>query len=334
MSQARTWRRFAAAAVSSLVALSLTACGSSGGSASSESGTDSGSTSSSSDLVKVGYSQLGAESGWRTANTESVKASLTKENGIDLTFVDAQQKQENQIKALRDFVAQDVDVIAFSPVIETGWDEVLQEIKDAGIPVILVDRSVKTTVEDAYVTHIGSDMSSEGKAAGEWVKANYPDAKIFELQGTMGSGPQIEREAAFDEVVGVDHILGKASGNFTRAEGKTTMEAALQAYPDMDLVFSHNDDMGLGAIEAIEAAGKTPGTDIKIVTIDAVHDGLQALVDKKFNYVVECNPVFGNQLLELVKKVAAGESVPEKTVVQDKTFDQSITQAEVDARAY
>lgn len=330
MSQIRPLRRIAAFTVASFVALCLTACGSS----SSSSSQQSGSHSSSSDLLKVGYSQLGAESGWRTANTESVKASLTKENGIDLTFVDAQQKQENQIKALRDFVAQDVDIIAFSPVIETGWDEVLQEIKDAEIPVILVDRSVKTTVEDAYVTHIGSDMAQEGQAAGEWVKENYPDAKIFELQGTMGSGPQIDREAAFDKVVGAEKILGKASGNFTRAEGKTAMEAALQAYPDMNLVFSHNDDMGLGAIEAIEAAGKTPGTDIKIVTIDAVHDGLQALVDKKFNYVVECNPVFGEQLLKLMKKVAAGESVPTKTVVKDATFDQTITQAEVDARPY
>ena len=336
MSRHRSIRHVAALAAAGLAIVSLAACSGGGTQSGTAAGTESGSgsTSSSGDLVKVGYSQLGAESGWRTANTESVKASLTKANGIDLTFVDAQQKQENQIKALRDFITQGVDVIAFSPVIETGWDEVLQEIKDAGIPVILVDRSVKTTVKDAYVTHIGSDMASEGKAAGEWVKANYPDAKIFELQGTMGSGPQIDREAAFDQVVGADHVIGKASGNFTRAEGKTAMEAALQAYPDMNVVFSHNDDMGLGAIEAIEAAGKKPGTDIKIVTIDGVKDGLQALVDKKFNYVVECNPIFGDQLAELVKKVAKGEKVPAQTVVQDKRFDQTITQAEVDARPY
>lgn len=325
------FRRAATAAAAGLAIVSLAACGGGGSTSGDESG---GAAAGSDDLVRVGYSQLGAESGWRTANTESVKASLTEENGIDLTFVDAQQKQENQIKALRDFIAQDVDVIAFSPVIETGWDEVLQEIKDAGIPVILVDRSVSTTVEDAYVTHIGSDMATEGKMAGEWVAENYPDAKIFELQGTMGSGPQIDREAAFDAEVGAESILGKASGNFTRAEGKTAMEAALQAYPDMDLVFSHNDDMGLGAIEAIEAAGKTPGTDIKIVTIDAVKDGLQALVDKKFNYVVECNPIFGDQLADLIKKIAAGEQVPAQTVVQDQAFDQTITQEFVDARPY
>lgn len=328
MSVGTKWRRRLALCASAFIALSLAACGAGGGQSGAAGGGGSGGN------IKVGFSQLGAESGWRTASTESIKGALTKENGFDLTFVDAQQKQENQIKALRDFVAQDVDVIAFSPVIETGWDEVLQEIKDAGIPVVLVDRSIKTSVEDPYVTHIGSDMADEGRRAGEWVKENVPDAKIFELQGTMGSGPQIDREAAFDKVVGADKILGKASGNFTRAEGKTAMEAALQAYPTMNLVFAHNDDMGLGAIEAIEAAGKKPGVDIKIVTIDGVKDGLQALVDKKFNYIVECNPIFGDQLADLLKKVAAGEEVPKQTIVEDKAFDQSITQAEVDARPY
>jgi ABC-type sugar transport system, periplasmic component len=333
----------AVATVAGLAMLSLGACGGSDGATSGEptgdetttsgdSGGDTGDASG--DMVVVGYSQLGAESGWRTANTESVKASLTAENGFDLTFVDAQQKQENQIKALRDFVAQDVDIIAFSPVIETGWDEVLQEVKDSGIPVILVDRSIDTTVEDAFVTHIGSDMYSEGEKAGEWVKENYPDAKIFELQGTMGSGPQIDRQKAFQDVVGEDKIVGRASGDFTRAQGKTTMEAALQTYPDLNLVYSHNDDMGLGAIEAIEAAGKVPGKDIQIVTIDGVRDGLQALVDGKFNFVVECNPVFGEQLGELMKSIVAGEEVTESTVVEDKTFDQTITQEEVDARPY
>ncbi|CED92157.1 ABC transporter substrate-binding protein [Actinomyces succiniciruminis] len=303
--------------------LGLSACGSS----------KSGGSGAEGDAIVVGYSQLGAESGWRTANTEDIKKHLTAENGFDLTFVDAQQKQENQIKALRDFISQDVDIVAFSPVVETGWDDVLQELKDAEIPVILVDRSVDTTVEDPYVAHIGSDMAAEGKMAGEWVQENFPNAKIFELQGTMGSGPQVDREAAFDAIMG-DNVIGKATGNFTRAEGKTAMEAALQAYPDMDLVFSHNDDMGLGAIEAIEAAGKKPGTDIAIVTVDGVKDGLQALVDKKFNYVVECNPIFGEQLGELMKKVVAGEEVEKNTVVEDKTFDQTITQEEVDARPY
>jgi len=318
-----------AGAVATLTVLALAACG--GGSDSAgDGGTDGGDGG---DLIRVGFSQLGAESGWRTANTESVKESLSEENGFDLTFVDAQQKQENQIKALRDFIAQDVDVIAFSPVIETGWDEVLQEIKDSGIPVVLVDRTVDTTVDDPFVTWIGADFTQEGTTAGEWVAENAPDAKIFELQGTLGSGAQVDREEGFGAVVG-DQIIGKASGNFTRAEGKTAVEAALQAYPDMTMIFTHNDDMGLGAIEAIEAAGKVPGKDIQIVSVDGVRDGLQALVDKKFNYVVECNPVFGDQLAELITKVYDGEDVPKETIVIDKAFDQTITQADVDARAY
>jgi len=285
------------------------------------------------ELIRVGFSQLGAESGWRTANTESVKASLTPENGIDLTFVDAQQKQENQIRAIRDFIAQDMDVIAFSPVVETGWDDVLEEAQDAGIPVILSDRTVNTTVPDAYVTFIGADFKQEGTLAGEWVRDNVPDAKIFELQGTLGASAQVDREAGFDAIMG-DNIIGRATGNFTRAEGKAAVEAALQAYPDMNLIFSHNDDMGLGAIEAIEAAGKVPGQDIKIVTVDGVRDGLQALKDGKFNFVVECNPVFGDQLAELIRKVHAGEEVPKVTIVPDQTFDQSITQEIIDARLY
>lgn len=322
----RAARRGLVGLVGTAALLSVAACSSGGGG-------EAGDGGGGDDLIRVGFSQLGAESGWRTANTESVKASLTEENGFDLTFVDAQQKQENQIKALRDFVAQDVDVIAFSPVIETGWDEVLQEIKDAGIPVVLVDRTVDTTVEDPYVTWIGADFEQEGTTAGEWVAENAPDAKVFELQGTLGSGAQVDREEGFDAVVG-DQVIGKASGNFTRAEGKTAVEAALQAYPETTLIFSHNDDMGLGAIEAIEAAGKVPGKDIQLVTVDGVRDGLQALVDKKFNYVVECNPVFGDQLAELITAVADGEDVPETTIVVDEAFDQTITQDEVDARAY
>ena len=321
-----------AGVVATFTILALAACG--GGSDTSGGGGDGESDGGGgTDAIRVGFSQLGAESGWRTANTESVKESLSEENGFDLTFVDAQQKQENQIKALRDFIAQDVDVIAFSPVIETGWDEVLQEIKDSGIPVVLVDRTVDTTVDDPYVTWIGADFKQEGTTAGEWVAENAPDAKIFELQGTLGSGAQVDREEGFGEVVG-DQVIGKASGNFTRAEGKTAVEAALQAYPDMTMIFTHNDDMGLGAIEAIEAAGKVPGTDIQIVSVDGVRDGLQALVDKKFNYVVECNPVFGDQLAELIKKVYDGEDVPKETIVIDEAFDQTITQETVDARAY
>ncbi|WOQ15722.1 ABC transporter substrate-binding protein [Raineyella sp. W15-4] len=319
-------RSILGAALAAIPVVGLAACSSnSGGSGSSGSG--------GSGPITVGFSQVGAESGWRTANTESIKASLTEANGFKLTFVDAQQKQENQIKALRDFIAQGMDVIAFSPVIQTGWDQVLQEIKDAKIPLVLTDRAVTSSLSDPYQGFIGSDFKKEGTAAGDWVKKNAPDAKIFELQGTMGSAPQVDRQSGFEAVVG-SQVIGRASGNFTRAEGKTAMEAALQSYPDMTLLFAHNDDMGLGALEAITAAGKTPGTDIKIVTVDAVKDGLKALYDKKFNYVVECNPVFGDQLADLIKKVHAGQSSTTQTIVTETTFDQSITQATIDARKY
>ena len=319
-------RSILGAALAAIPVVGLAACSStSGGSGSSGSG--------GSGPITVGFSQVGAESGWRTANTESIKASLTEANGFKLTFVDAQQKQENQIKALRDFIAQGMDVIAFSPVIQTGWDQVLQEIKDAKIPLVLTDRAVTSSLSDPDQGFIGSDFKKEGTAAGDWVKKNAPDAKIFELQGTMGSAPQVDRQSGFEAVVG-SQVIGRASGNFTRAEGKTAMEAALQSYPEMTLLFAHNDDMGLGALEAITAAGKTPGTDIKIVTVDAVKDGLKALYDKKFNYVVECNPVFGDQLADLIKKVHAGQSSTTQTIVTETTFDQSITQATIDARKY
>jgi len=314
--------------------LALAACSSGGGSTDGSSNDAGGDGGGGGDTISVGFSQVGAESGWRAANTKSIQESLTAENGIDLKFSDAQQKQENQIKAIRDFIDQGVDVIAFSPVVETGWDEVLQEIKDAEIPVVLVDRTVDTTVEDPYVTWIGADFKQEGITAGEWVKANYPDAKIFELQGTLGSGAQVDREAGFDATVGESHILGKASGNFTRAEGKAAMEAALQAYPDMNLLFAHNDDMGLGAIEAIEAAGKVPGKDIKIITIDGVRDGMQALADGKINFIVECSPLLGPQLMDLAKKIVAGEEVPARVVTEETTFTQEQAREALPSRQY
>ncbi|GAA4841688.1 ABC transporter substrate-binding protein [Luteimicrobium xylanilyticum] len=320
-------RRLTLGAVAAIAALGLAAC-SSGGSSGSDDTKGSGG-----DTIKVGFSQLGAESGWRTANTDSVKAAFTKDKGFDLTFVDAQQKQENQIKAIRDFIDQGVDAIAFSPVVETGWDQVLQEAKDAEIPVVLVDRTVKTSVSDPYATYIGNDFEKEGETAVAWIKKNAADAKIFELQGTLGSSAQVDREKPVDSELG-SQIVGKASGNFTRAEGKAATEAALQAYPNMTMIVSHNDDMALGAIEAIEAAGKKPGTDIKIVSFDGVRDGLQALHDKKINYIVECNPVYGDQIADLVKKVVNGEDVAKSTIVPDEAFDQTITQETIDARKY
>src|SRR6202035_4167776 len=218
----------------------------------------------------VGFSQVGAESGWRTANTESIKSEAQK-RGIDLRFSNAQQKEENQIKAIRSFIAEGVDVIAFSPVVETGFEPVLQEAKKAGIPVVLSDRAVKVSDPTLYVSFLGSDFIEEGKRAGnEAVKLTDGKANIAELVGTVGSAPAIDRKKGFEEVLKTHpdmKIIMSQSGDFTRAKGKEVMEAFLKApnAKDINLVFAHNDDMALGAIQAMEEAGIKPGVDIKIV---------------------------------------------------------------------
>src|SRR5689334_21656127 len=223
--------------------------------------------------ITMGFSQVGAESGWRTANTKSIQEAAATA-GIDLKFSDAQGKQENQIKAIKAFIAQKVDVIAFSPVVESGWDTVLKEAKDANIPVILTDRSVDSQDKSLYKTFIGSDFVLEGKKAGEWLVKEYEgktgDVNIVELQGSPGAAPANDRKAGFAEVIKADpkfEVIASQIGQFTRTDGKEVMEAFLKALPKIDVLYAHNDDMGLGAIEPIEAAGKKPGTDIKIITV-------------------------------------------------------------------
>ncbi|GAA1849292.1 ABC transporter substrate-binding protein [Myceligenerans crystallogenes] len=321
------------AALSAAALLTLTACSSEPPAA--EGGEAAGGGD---ELISVGFSQVGAESGWRAANTKSIQDTITEENGFELSFSDAQQKQENQISALRNYIAQGVDVLAFSPVVETGWDAVLEEAKAANIPVVLTDRAVETEVEDAYVSFIGSDFVKEGEMAGEWAAEEYDGEgyKVVELQGTTGSAPAIDRKEGFASAIeGTDlEIIDSQTGDFTRDGGKKVMEGFLTAHDDIDVVFAHNDDMGLGAIEAIEAAGKTPGEDIKIITIDAVKDGMQALADGKINYIVECNPLLGPDLAEVIKATVAGEPVEERIVVKDEAFDQEAAVAALPDRQY
>ena len=301
----------------------MTACGSS---------SDGGNGGSGGDGLTMGFAQVGAESGWRSANTTSIRETA-KKDGVDLKFSDAQQKQENQIKAIRSYIQQKVDVIAFSPVVETGWDAVLQEAKRAKIPVILTDRAVDSDDDSLYVTFLGSDFVEEGEKAGQWLVDNAQDAdvdkngdvNVVELQGTTGAAPAIDRKKGFEDVTSSDDaikIIASQTGDFTRDGGKKVMEAFLQSHDDIDVVYAHNDDMGLGAIEAIEAAGKKPGTDIKIITVDAVKDGMTALSEGKINFIVECNPLLGPQLMELAKKVVAGEDVPKRVVTEETTFTQ------------
>ncbi|MGW6129552.1 ABC transporter substrate-binding protein [Cellulomonas sp. NPDC055163] len=320
-----------------VLALGLTACG--GGDTDAGGETDATGDSSGGDVTTVGFAQVGAESGWRAANTKSIQESLTKENGFDLKFSDAQQKQENQIQAIRSYIAQGVDVIAFSPVVESGWDDVLEEAKREGIPVVLTDRAVDSEDESLYVSFLGSDFIVEGEKAGQWVVDEFGDEEvnIVELQGTTGSAPANDRKEGFASVIeGHDNlkVIASQTGNFTRSEGKTVMEGFLQANPDIDLVFAHNDDMGLGAMEAIEAAGKVPGVDIKIVTIDAVKDGMQALADGKFNFIVECSPLLGPQLAEIIDQVMAGETPEKRIITEETTFTQEQAKEALPTREY
>jgi simple sugar transport system substrate-binding protein len=320
-------------AVGAVALVALSACGG-GSSAATGSGGGAGNGK-----IVMGFAQVGAESGWRTANTKNVQESA-KAAGIELKFSDAQQKQENQIKAIRSFIQQKVDVIAFSPVVETGWDTVLLEAKRANIPVILTDRAVDSEDKTLYKTFLGSDFVAEGKKAGDWLvkdSQGKSEVNVVELQGTTGAAPAIDRKKGFADAIAAApqiKVVASQTGDFTRSGGKQVMEAFLKSVPKIDVVYAHNDDMGLGAIEAIEAAGKVPGKDIKVITVDAVHDGMQALADGKINYIVECSPLLGDQLMGLAKKVVAGESVPERVVTEETTFTQEQAKAALPSRKY
>jgi ABC-type sugar transport system substrate-binding protein len=325
-------RRSVAVIAAALLATGVAAC------ANSDKGSDN--AGSSDKKIVLGFSQVGAESGWRTANTKSIQESAAAA-GIELKFADAQQKQANQIQAIRSYIAQKVDVIAFSPVVETGWDAVLQEAKTANIPVILTDRAVDSQDKTLYKTFIGSDFVLEGQKAGDWLVKEYEGkndpVNIVQLEGTTGSAPANDRKEGFEEKIKADpkfKVIASQTGEFTRAKGKEVMEAFLKANPKIDVLYAHNDDMGLGAIEAIEAAGKKPGTDIKIITVDAVKDGMTALSQGKINFIVECSPLLGPQLMDLVKKVKAGEQVQPRILTEETTFTQEQAKEALPTRKY
>jgi simple sugar transport system substrate-binding protein len=286
----------------------------------------------------IGFSQIGAESAWRSAETKSIQDEA-KKRGYDLRFSDAQQKQENQIKAIRTFIAQKVSAIVLAPVVETGWEPVLREAKAANIPVILVDRGINTTDQSLYTTLIASDFINEGKMAGEWLaKKTGGKAKIVELQGTPGAAPANDRKAGFGEVVKANpglQIIKSQTGEFTRAKGKEVMEAFLKSDgANIQAVYAHNDDMALGAIQAIEESGRKPGKDILLVSVDGTKEAFQAMADGKLNAVVECNPLLGPAVFDAVDKISGGGTVEKKVVVQDKTYDQSEAAQALPTRQY
>jgi ABC-type sugar transport system substrate-binding protein len=318
-------------AVLGTLALAVTGCAGNGDDAGSDGGGDG--------LVTVGFAQTGSESGWRSANTESMKAAFSEDNGFDLVFNAADNDPAAQIAAVRDFINQGVDAIVIAPIVEDGWDDVLQEASDAGIPVVLEDRTV-TSSDDLYESWVGLDFKKEGVMAGEWAAENFGDTptKMVVLEGTTGSAPANDRAEGFDSAVEGTSIekIDSQTGEFTRDGGKTVMEGFLQKYglDGIDLLYAHNDDMALGAIEAIEAAGGVPGEDIKIVSIDAVKDGMQALVDGKINFIVECNPLLGDLAAGLVTDVLDGNSVEKEVYVEDQSFTQAQAAEVIDERAY
>ena len=290
--------------------------------------------------IVLGFSQIGAESEWRTANTNSIQQAAT-DAGITLKFSDAQQKQENQIKAIRSFIAQGVDVIAFSPVVETGWEPVLREARAANIPVILTDRAVEVSDDSLYLSLIGSDFVEEGRRAGRWLLENTADRKgdirIVELQGTVGSAPATDRKKGFQEVIAADpryQIVRSQTGDFTRAGGKEVMEAFLKAEKNINVLFAHNDDMAIGAIQAIEEAGLKPGKDITIVSIDGVKGAFEAMMAGKLNASIECNPLLGPLLMAAVKDVVAGKAIPKRVVTEESVFTEANAAAALPSRKY
>ncbi|MGC4024601.1 MAG: ABC transporter substrate-binding protein [Mesorhizobium sp.] len=287
--------------------------------------------------LTVGFSQIGSESGWRAAETSVTKQQAEK-RGVDLKFADAQQKQENQIKAIRGFIAQGVDAIFVAPVVATGWETVLTEAKDAQIPVFLLDRGIEGS-DDLYMTMVASDQVLEGKVAGEWLVKDVAgkDCNVVELQGTTGSSPAINRKKGFEEAIaGASNvkIIRSQTGDFTRAKGKEVMEGFLKAEnggKNICALYAHNDDMAVGAIQAIKEAGLKPGTDIKVVSIDAVPDIFKAMADGEANATVELTPNMAGPAFDALEKFKADGTVPPKTII---TESKLYTQADDPMKVY
>jgi simple sugar transport system substrate-binding protein len=275
------------------------------------------------DAKVIGFSQIGSESGWRAAET-SVTRQQAEERGYELKFADAQQKQENQIKAIRGFIAQGVDAILVAPVVATGWDDVLTEAKEAEIPVVLLDRGVDAP-EELYLASVASDQVKEGRVAGEWLvgAVGEDDCNVVELQGTVGSTPAINRKKGFEEAIaGHDNIklTQSQTGDFTRAKGKEVMEAFIKSTnngADICAVYAHNDDMAVGAIQAIKDAGLKPGTDIKVVSIDAVPDIFQAIAAGEANATVELTPNMAGPAFDILEAYWADGTEPEKFIITE-----------------
>lgn len=312
------------------------------------------------DTITVGFSQVGAESDWRTANTESMKSTFSEDNGYELIFDDAQQKQENQITAIRNFIQQDVDYIVLAPVTETGWDTVLKEAKDADIPVIIVDRMIDVSDDSLYTAWVGSNFKMEGQKACEWLNA-YAEAKgmkevnIAHIQGTIGASAQIGRTEGLEEAAKEYgwNIVAQQTGEFTQAKGQEVMESMLKQYDNINVVYCENDNEAFGAIEAIKAAGKTvgPDGDILVMSFDTTKQGITDTLSGDIIVNTECNPLHGPRVEQIIKQLQAGETPEKQAYVEEGIYAHGsdvasvsidgtdyevteVTQDVVDARAY
>lgn len=297
--------------------------------------------------IVVGFSQVGAESEWRVANTESMKAELREDNGYELLFDDARNMQENQIRAIRNFIQQDVDYIVFSPRVETGWDSVLQEAREAGIPVIVIDRDIVTTDESLYRAYVGSDFRKEGEKAVAWLETLLKkqerasdDLRIVHIQGTIGSSAQISRTAALEQAVLRNptwRIVGQECGDFTRAKAYEVMGTILKQTREIDVVYCENDGEALGAIDALEEAGLTcnPDDGVIVISFDATRKGLEYCFEGRIALNVECNPLQGPYVDAVIKKLWLGETVERKQFVEETVFDYyTITKGMIEKRGY
>ena len=290
----------------------------------------------------VGFSQLGAESDWRVANTASMMEALSEEQGFELLYDNARQKQENQLLAVRNFIVQDVDIIVIAPAEETGWDAVLQEAKDAGIPVIIVDREVAVEDKELYLTAIGSDFLTEGKRAVQWMEQRFPDQPlhILHLQGSFGATAQLMRSKAIEDAVEANEdwqFAAQLAGDYTESKAYEEVRAFLEAGGEFDVLYSENDNMTFGALRALDEAGITYGRDgeVAVISFDSVRRALTACMEGKIDLCVECNPLHGPRVAELIHQYLAGQSIPKQIFVEEQVFTPvSLTEDFIAAREF
>ncbi len=308
-----------------LAALLLTGCG---GTQAPRANTDAG------DYIVVGFSQVGAESDWRNTNTRSMQEAPSERNGYRLIFDDSQQKQQRQITAIRNFIQQEVDYIVLAPTTEEGWDTVLSEARAAGIPVIIVDRMIEVADEELFTCWVGSDFRKEGRTAVAWMEEHFGDQplEIVHLQGNIGSSAQIGRTEGLDEGLAAHenwHLVFRGAGDFTQAKGQELVEALLNEGVPFNVIFAENDNMAYGAIDALKAAGLEPGRDVVIISFDANRAALELILKGEISCDVECNPMHGPRVQNIIEQLEAGETPPKLTYVQETSFNEETLSPEV-----